>query len=284
MAVFEEHNAAVKKLWDDFHRGTNERVPITFSADEQFRLPFYGCTFREYYMDPLLQIEVQLVTTEWILNNIEQDSRMGPPENGWHIAPVRWMAEREYFGCEVVYQENDYAWAKPLPLGKKELLKEIRSINPIDRVKEGELYKQVTTMKKAVKGRKFRGLPVQAGGSGSTLGIFTTAAEIRGIDQLCVDIYEAPQFVHAFMDVLTDQIINRYKAWDTLLNIKKQYPSSGGFSICDDSLQLISEKTYREFVLPYHKRLFDEMTTGARGIHLCGHAQQHFKTLHDELG
>jgi len=26
------------------------------------------------------------------------------------------------------------------------------------------------------------------------------------------------------------------------------------------------------------------MTTGAKGMHLCGHAQQHFQTLHDELG
>lgn len=284
MVDFERHNADVKKLWDDFANGKNERVPITISADEQFRLPFYGCTFREYYTDPLLQIEVQLVTTDWLLNNLEQDSIMGLPENGWYVAPVRWMAEREYFGCEVVYQENDYAWAKPLPLSKKELLKEIRSINPIERVRENELYKQVMTMKEAVKGRKFNGLPVHAGGGGGTHGIFTAAVEIRGIEQLCIDIYEDPEFVHAYMDVLTEQIINYFKAWDTLLEIKKEYPSPAGFGIGDDSIQLLSNKVYREFVLPYHKRLFDEMTTGSRSIHLCGYAQQHFKTIHDELG
>ncbi len=31
MVDFEEYNAAVKKLWADFHQGKNERVPITFS-------------------------------------------------------------------------------------------------------------------------------------------------------------------------------------------------------------------------------------------------------------
>jgi len=54
--------------------------------------------------------------------------------------------------------------------------------------------------------------------------------------------------------------------------------------MADDSLQLLSPKLYREFVLPFHRKMYAEMTTGIMSIHLCGHSEQHFKTLHDELG
>ncbi len=37
-------------------------------------------------------------------------------------------------------------------------------------------------------------------------------------------------------------------------------------------------------MLPHHERLYSAMTTGPRSIHLCGHASQHFRTLHRKLG
>ena len=57
------------------------------------------------------------------------------------------------------------------------------------------------------------------------------------------------------------------------------------FGFADDSIMLLSGEMYREFVLPYHKRLAQALSTmEERGnVHLCGDATRHFKTLRDEL-
>ncbi len=52
----------------------------------------------------------------------------------------------------------------------------------------------------------------------------------------------------------------------------------------DDSIALISTRMYREHILPYHKRIFDAFASQVRrGIHLCGDASRHFKTIREEL-
>jgi uroporphyrinogen-III decarboxylase len=58
-----------------------------------------------------------------------------------------------------------------------------------------------------------------------------------------------------------------------------------GFGSADDAIELLSSEQYREFVLPLHRRLYDQFgAPGNRGIHLCGDAQRHFTTIHEELG
>jgi methylthiol:coenzyme M methyltransferase len=73
----------------------------------------------------------------------------------------------------------------------------------------------------------------------------------------------------------------RIKAWRRYLGRPEKSPA---FGFADDSIQLISEKTYREFVLPCHRRLVEELGQGERGsIHLCGDATRHFKNIRNEL-
>lgn len=281
---FEEHNAAVKQLWDDYGRNRHARVPIRFAFDEQFRLPLYGCTFRQYYTDPLLQVRVQLETEKQIRERLVQDSWMGVPEGAWTVAPVQWMDEKEFFGCEVVFQDDDYAWARPIRASKPDLLAWIRDIDPLERVRESRLFRFYTAMKEAVEDLEFHGQPVTVGFPGGTHGLFTTAAEVRGLEQLCLDLKEDPDFVREYLDLVADRILGRLRAWYQLAGIERDFPSPDGWGMADDSLQLISAQSYREFVLPVHERMYAAMTTGPRHIHLCGHVRQHFRVLHEELG
>jgi len=49
--------------------------------------------------------------------------------------------------------------------------------------------------------------------------------------------------------------------------------------------QMLSADQYREFVLPYHKRLADELACGKiASMHLCGDATRHFPLIEEELG
>lgn len=283
--MFEAHNAAVKQLWDDYGQNRHSRVPIHFAFDEQVRLPLYGCTFREYYTDPLLQVRVQLETEKWIREHVVQDSWMGLPEGAWTVSPVLWMDEKEFFGCEVVIQDDDYAWAKPIPADKPDLLARLRELDPLERVRGSRLFRFYTAMKEAVEGMEFCGRPVAVGfPGGGTHGLFTTAAEVRGLEQLCLDLKTDPDFAHEYLALVAEKILGRIRAWHQLAGVERDFPSSAAWGLADDSLQLISAATYREFVLPLHERMYAAMTTGPRTMHLCGYVRQHFRILHEELG
>jgi uroporphyrinogen-III decarboxylase len=119
-------------------------------------------------------------------------------------------------------------------------------------------------------------LPVPA----STDGPLTVANGIRGT-QIFEDMLNDEAYYHRLMDFVTTAIIERIRAWRTYLGL--EIKPERGF-IADDTIQFLSVKTYREKVLPYHKRLMAELFgPGPHGIHLCGNVQRHFPTLMREL-
>ena len=283
----DDHNRMVEKLWDDFEKRCNKRIPIVIVCDEQFQLPLYGTSYGKYYSDPLLMAKVQLETAKWWMNNIVHDGRMGLPKEHWTIHPQLWMVEKEFFGCQAVYQENDYAWAKPISAPKEDLLAMLWDIDPVERLKENKGYLFHKRMKQEFEGKEFQGIPIKVGppnGIAGTHGIFTTAAEVRGQYELLIDMQKDPDFVKAFLEVITEKIIGKIEAWNSLSGEEKKLPTADGWGMADDSVNVLSPKLFEEFVLPFYKRIYSEMTTGIRGIHLCGHAEQLFEILHDEVG
>lgn len=52
----------------------------------------------------------------------------------------------------------------------------------------------------------------------------------------------------------------------------------------DDSIALVSTPMYRQHILPHHRHFYSTIAGGGlRGIHLCGNATRHFRTIHEEL-
>ncbi|PIZ17692.1 hypothetical protein COY52_03330, partial [Candidatus Desantisbacteria bacterium CG_4_10_14_0_8_um_filter_48_22] len=130
---YKKHNEENAKLWEDYRNRTNARVPVTIAFDEQFHLHRLGRTFRQYYGDVRTQVEIQLDGQKWVRENVLQDAEMGIPQE-WNISPPCWMGENEFFGADIVVQENDYSWGMPLELSKAELLKKLQGIDVKERV------------------------------------------------------------------------------------------------------------------------------------------------------
>ncbi|MFQ6096546.1 MAG: uroporphyrinogen decarboxylase family protein [Armatimonadota bacterium] len=278
------HNEEVAQLWDDFRRGANRRVPITFAADEFLWLRLTGNTFREFYTDPRVQIKVLLAGDDWLRHNVVQDRRMGPPSDAWTVCPRFWMDEPECLGCDVIIQEDDFAWSEPLGCDKRELLARLRDIDPREMVQKSRLWRLYQDMSAIADGMTHRGLPVRVEFPGvGTHVVFTIAARVRGIEQLLVDMVQDPEFAHEFIGLVADRTVGRIHAWHELAGTGRQFPSSDAWGMGDDSLQFISREMYERFVLPHHRRVYAAMTTGDRHMHLCGYAQQHFRVLYDAL-
>lgn len=280
-----KHTAEVNELWSAFSRRENHRVPVWFASDEQFWLKHSGKTFREFYTNPETHLNVQLEAKSWAANHVFGDTIPGAPER-WSVATQIWMEENEFYGAEVAYQEDDYAWAKPIPLGKEDLLKHIAELDPDVQVRKNSAFKMYNALKELSAGKTFQDRPVDIAAPGViTHGIFTKAAELRGLEQLCMDICEDPDWVDKYLTTFTDKTIARIQAYHKLIHgMELQLPMDDGYRIYDDSMQMISAEVYERFVLPHHRKLLSTLAKGERSIHLCGHSSQHYEILHDKLG
>jgi uroporphyrinogen-III decarboxylase len=288
---FEAHNREVKEVWEAFQARKPIRVPVILGLNVRYYLfsPWLnprGITFQEYSEDPDLMIETQLEFQYYVRHNLLQDAEMGMPKDTWPGVGVDLQNyyEAAWFGCPVRYYEGQVPDTEPILTDDRKRMLLDRGIP--DPFKDGIMAKNVRFweyMRERIKDYTFKGLPVAGvGPSGlGTDGPFTAAANLRGATQICLDIYEDPEYVRELLDYITEATIARIKAWREKLGHDAK-PACWG--IADDSIQLLSCEAYREFVLPAHKRLLSELAgPGPHSIHLCGDATRHFKTIRDEL-
>jgi uroporphyrinogen-III decarboxylase len=285
---FSSHNREVKEVWDAYNSGRPIRVPIYFNMNPRMtllnpQLNSEGFTFKDYFESPEVMSKVQLRFKKWVRFNVLQDREMGYPENDWGGCWVDFQNSYEalYFGCRLFYWEDSLPDIEPLLKDNKEYLKDINP-EPEDNSflkKVLDYYEYFLNFSDEL----FEGIPMGRPQTPllGTDGPFTVAAQIRGASQLCIDVYEDPDFVHRLLSFITDTTIKRITYVMDRFEIR--YPNqSWGFA--DDSIELISEKVYREFVLPYHKKLINAFSLGGPNmIHLCGKASHHFLTIKDEL-
>lgn len=97
-------------------------------------------------------------------------------------------------------------------------------------------------------------------------GPWSLACELRGAENLLLDTYDDPEFVHSLLEFCT-QVVNTFGAAVSETGV--------GISLSEapSSCSLISPKIYREFILPYHKRVVEFFKQQRKGItiHVCGY-------------
>jgi uroporphyrinogen-III decarboxylase len=109
----------------------------------------------------------------------------------------------------------------------------------------------------------------------------TVCCNLRGTSEFIGDLIEDPGYAHEMLDYVTETSIDRIKAYRSRVGADMK-PECGG--LADDSIQLISTGMYVDMIMPYHRRRLDALNgTGPHGMHLCGDATRHFKTIRDEL-
>ena len=288
---YAKHNEEVRKVWEAFNQGNPFRVPIVFNMNPRFYLltPWLneeGYTFEQYIKDPEIMLKVQLKFKKWVRLNVPQDMEMGYPKDNWGgvYVDLQNFYEAGWLGNNVVFPEGDVPYAAPLPREKLEEIIEAGIPHPLKDNWMGKGMEIFYYFKDRVREMDFEGIPVgemvYPPGAG-TDGPFTVAAALMGATELCLALYENPDFVHKLLNFITEATIVRIKAiWDLM---GWSYPvQSWGYA--DDSIELISTQQYKEFVLPYHRRLVETFSKGGpNAIHLCGKVQRHLKTLKDEL-
>ena len=107
-----------------------------------------------------------------------------------------------------------------------------------------------------------------------TQGPFDIAHLIRG-DEIFIDFYEDPEFIHRLMELSTQAYIKVSLLMKEIIGEPyasgyhtSLYMAKGGVRMCEDTTTLLSPKIVEEFVIPYIVKALKPF--GGGWIHFCG--------------
>ncbi|MBI2193731.1 MAG: hypothetical protein HYU36_17280 [Planctomycetes bacterium] len=304
----ERHNEDVRRVWEAYHQRRPIRVPVIFGINARYTLLGHPHVheqtqempkglgeirsfeaenaFEQYWSSPDEMLLRQLVHQDWIRHHILQDVEMGVPSNGWTVSvDLQNVYEAAWFGCEVHHRSGQVPDTLPLLADdRKNLLFDRGTPYPFRggiMAKNWDYYEHFK--KRQAEGLTFRGKPIaQVNPSGlGTDGPLTVACNLRGATAFMTDLLWDPEYAYRLLEYVTEATIFRIQAFRRHLGVPLKTPSWG---FADDSIQLISDRIYRDMIFPFHKKLVSTFSEGGpNSIHLCGDATRHFPLLREEL-
>ena len=125
-----------------------------------------------------------------------------------------------------------------------------------------------------------------------TQGPFNIALTLTGVETFFLWMYEYPNAVHELMEFCTDALIRWVKVQKEHAGHRIQgdaYPHTiylpegfGGIAFSDDDLVVISPEHYREYIMPYNRKLLEAFSGGT--IHFCGSAKHQIENIANLAG
>ena len=286
---WEAHNHACRRLWAAFSTRQHERTPVRFNTNPRMLLldPAYnprGVSYESYFLDPAVMTAGILGWYYWVRHSLPGDHEKGLPD-AWRLwFDVENTYDAAWFGSEIKYRDGQVPDTLPvLNDDTKQRLFDGGFPDPMG----GEWPRRCLDYYAYWRGLQDRGWEWHGRPLGDpcppsyvgTDGVLTAAVALRGAAALCEDMLIDPDYVHALFGYLYEALRLRMRVWREHFAIP--IPCDN-FTLADDAIQLLSLNQYREFVLPWHKKLYDEFGTSAgRTMHLCGNAQRHFGVLRD---
>ncbi len=285
---YARQNEEVKRVWDSYYAGHPIRVPVRIATEPRIwiqdpSLNTKGVTWKAFYEDADLMFDTYLQYVYYIAHALPHDAEMGIPEKEWLVQPFfNNVVEESWYGCPVHFPENQVPLNTPVYRGaRKEALFDRGIPEPFSGMM-GTVREFYERFVEKCRNYEFHGRPVTVFPPNpiTPQGVLTAGVGICGAD-LLEDMLVREDYYHRVMDFITTATIERVRAWRAYLGLELK-PESLVFA--DDATQLVSARTYREKVLPYHRRLLESLAgKGPHSIHLCGNVQRHFPAMITEL-
>ena len=285
---FTAHNEEQAAVWQAFHEGRPTRVPMTCNCSARNTIfnevanP-EGYDFERFFTDPRAMFTHGLRRQHYTRHHLYFDQEMGLPARWTVGVDLQNSWEAMWWGCPLHFRAGQVPDTTPLlRADNKRMLLDRGMPEPLSGwlARAWEYYEQFQEWART---EEFMGRPIAVGGvpGASCDGVFTVAVALMDPTALMMEMYTDPEFVHEFLGFITEASIRRIKAFRTRLG---QPETSTAVGLADDAIQMLSHDCYRDFVLPYHKRMVAEFgSVGPNSIHLCGDATHHFRFIRDEL-
>ena len=163
--------------------------------------------------------------------------------------------EAEGYGTELKYSKTG------LPTVIKPVLQDITEVDTLTarRVADVPRLQDIVTATAYALEKEPDIYPMSA-----VVGPATVAGNIRGVEDLMVDLFDEPDYVKQLLRLATDTLLDSIRA---LAGVGAKY-----IYVPDPVASLLSPSAYREFILPLHQELYAEMKQYGIGgrLHMCG--------------
>jgi uroporphyrinogen-III decarboxylase len=221
------------KRFDTAMRGIPDRVPVCAQMHE-FAMKEIGARPMEFYSTPEMLVNGTL--------EIQDKYGIDVPVLDYDVYNI----EAQAIGQAIIFGEDhmpDVDRTKPL----------IRSREDLDKVRTPDFDTQGRFAQVIEMNRLFR--KAIGGQTEATLRFcapFSLAANLRGIEQLLMDIYTDPDFARSLLDRIVEDLL---APW--ILRLKKEFPNAASISGDDatGSLPIVNLDILREWIVPYVRRL-----------------------------
>jgi hypothetical protein len=220
---FIKHNEEAKAVWDAYQARCPIRVPVFLGTSPRYYLydevinPRGKLSFQDYSEDPFVMMDVQLRAAEKRAYTVALccDDQAGPPEYYKVGVDLLRYFDAAFFGAKIEYREGQMPDTVPLLVGdRKNLLFDRGLPDPLTGGIFAYAHQLHDTMARRIQACfTFRGKPVKLApfGTGHD-GPLTVATSLRG-QELFLDFYEAPNYVHQLLDFIVEGTVARIKAY-----------------------------------------------------------------------
>lgn len=218
-------------------------IPVT-PIVVQYAASFSGYTIREYTKNPKIMAKA-LVNTQQALNY-----------DAIYVSADTWV-NASAMGSEITYPEENPAEGQTLLESKSD----INALREPDPSKDGRWPKMLKAAELVVENNQSNACVI----GNIDQSPFSLAAELRGIKSFMKDLKQDPKFATDLLEICSKTVMTYGKAM-----------AKKGVDVLntgDSIAQTIGPDHYREFALPYEKKVFRELkeVTGLPiTLHICG--------------
>ncbi len=222
-----------------------EPLPVGLIVDCPWLPGWIGTSILEYLTDDKVWLEANL----WA---VERFPRVMFLPGFW--AEYGMCTEPAAFGCRCVWPEDDFPFARKM-LGDYD---DIARLSKPDCRTEGMGPFALKRLEHCRPAMETAGHRVRWA---TSRGPWNIATYLLGHSECLVGVKTNPEEIHRLLDVVTEFIV------DWLQLQAERFPSIDGMLVLDDLIGFLGEDDFREFVLPYMKRIADSLDVRVKALH-----------------
>ena len=204
---------------------------------------FIGRTYRDYYLDGDVLVQAQLAVVRAF--NLDQVSAISDP---WREASA--------YGMEFDYPEHGVGRPRAVLIQSPQDVTRVRPFDIEHAERPAQRVESVRKMAQAV-GRTHSVL-------GWVEGPLALYADLRGVESMFLDLIDNPQMYLAAAEIIIENQIRFARA--------QVAAGADMIGVGDAVASQISPAMYRQFVLPFEKKLFEAIHEAGAAVklHICG--------------
>jgi hypothetical protein len=253
-----------------------DRVPVGYCVVARYFAPVFGIPYNEFFRDAETQYHWQLQFAKYRIEQIPEDMFCTGPA-------ITVYPYSDALGAEVVWPENETLQACPT-IHTVEAMERFE-IPPPDAGLWGRLVDWCEQMRGFAAETRVRFRDVEGRvevGAPNTGGL---SPHMLAIDLVGTDFYwwqiEYPEACHRFLDKITRALIQTQEHFNRIW----PRPRAGAVGLAEDTAQIMSLATFREFCVPYDRLLYDRLggPDAGRGVHMCGQSTHLHPALVEDL-